>query len=67
MNLKQKNVIKEEIDKLPLVGRIYPIKQHDKIALIFIAKKKNNKLTICMYYIKLNNMTRKEPFLTPFK
>ncbi len=58
--------VRENMNKLPNVGFIYPIETTQWFSLLVIIPKKNVKLRICVDYWKLNAQTKKDPFPLPF-
>ncbi len=54
MNPNYVVVIKQDIDKLLVVGFIQPIKEATWLSPIVIVPKKNGKLKICVDFKKLN-------------
>jgi hypothetical protein len=58
--------VKERIDKLLRVGFIRPVKRAVWLSLIVVVPKKNDKLTVCVDYRKLNAATITDAFPLPF-
>ena len=66
MNPNYAAKVKEEIDKLLLVGFIWPVKQATWLSPIVVVPKKNGKIRVCVDYQKLNAATVTDAFLLPF-
>jgi hypothetical protein len=58
--------IKQDIDKLLVVGFIQSIKEVTWLSPIVVIPKKNGKLRICIDFKKLNATTKKDPYPLPF-
>jgi hypothetical protein len=59
-------IIKQNIDKLFVVGFIKPVEKATWLLQILIVPKKNGKLIICVNFKKHNVTTNKYPLLLPF-
>ncbi len=66
MNLNYATVIKQDLDKLLVVGFIQPVEQATWLSLTVVVLKKNNKLHICIDFWKLNTTTKKDLYPSPF-
>ena len=62
MNPALKNIVKEELQKLPNVGFVYPIPNGKWVSPLVIVPKKNGKWWICVDYTNLNKATQKDYF-----
>jgi len=58
--------VKEELDKLLVVGFIYPISYSQWVFPLVVVPKKNGKLWICIDYWALNEATRRDHCPLPF-
>jgi hypothetical protein len=59
-------IVKQNIDKLLVVGFIKPIEDTTWLSPIIVVPKKNGKLRICVDFRKLNVATKKNPYPLPF-
>jgi len=62
MNPNLKEIVKEELQKLPNVNFIYPISDSLWVSPLVIIPKKNGKWRICIHYRELNKATLKDHF-----
>ena len=65
MNTTLNNIIKEELQKLLVVGFIYPIQDNQWVCPLVIVQKKIGKWWICVDYKELNKATQKDHFPLP--
>jgi hypothetical protein len=66
LNLNYVMAIKQDIDKLLVVGFIQLVKEVTWLSPIVVVLKKNGKLIICVDFRKLNKVTKKDPYPLPF-
>jgi hypothetical protein len=66
MNPNYVAIVKQDLDKLLAAGFIEPIEQATWLSPIVVVPKKNGKLSICIYFQKLNAATKKYPYPLPF-
>ena len=66
MNPNYAAKVKEEIDKYLEAGFIYHVDKMEWSSAIVIVPKKNGKLRVCVYYRKLNAVTKVDLFPLPF-
>jgi hypothetical protein len=59
-------VVKQDINKLLIVGFIQLVEEATWLSPIVVAPKKNGKLRICIDFKKLNVATKKDPYPLPF-
>jgi hypothetical protein len=59
-------IIKQDINKLFVVGFIKPIEKATRLSSIVVVPKKNGKLRICVDFKKLKVATIKDLYLLPF-
>jgi hypothetical protein len=65
LNPNYATLVKQDIDKLLVVGFIQPMEEATCLSSIIIPKK-NGKLKICVDFRKLNAATKHDPFPLPF-
>jgi hypothetical protein len=66
LNLNYATIIKQDIDKLLVVGFIQFVKEATWLLPIVVVPKKNGKLRISIDFRKLNVATKKDPYPLPF-
>ena len=66
MNPNQREIVKEELQKLLNVNFIYPISHSQWVSLLVIVPEKNGKWRVCIDYRELKKTTLKYHFLLPF-
>jgi hypothetical protein len=66
MNPNYATVIKQDLNKLLVVGFIKLVEQVTWLSLIVVVPKKKNKLHICIDFQKLNTTTKKDLYPSPF-
>jgi hypothetical protein len=66
LNMKHKEKVKEEIDRMLEVGIIEPIVESNLISLMVVQDNKTWGIRICVDLIKLNDACLHDPFSTPF-
>ena len=67
LNLKYKQKVKEEIDKMLAAGIIELVKQSDWVSLMVVQEKRTKgEIRICVDLHKLNDACMHDPFLTSF-
>ncbi len=66
MNPNYAVTIKQDIDKLLIIGFIQPIEEATWLSHTMVIPKKNGKLKICVDFSKFNKATKKDPYLLPF-
>jgi len=66
LNLNYGVIVKQDIDKLLIIGFIQPIKEATWLSPTMVIPKKNGKLRICVDFSKFNKTTKKDPYLLPF-
>jgi hypothetical protein len=66
MNPNYATVIKQDLDKLLVVGFIELVEQATWLSLTMVVLKKNNKLNICIDFQKLNTTTKNDMYPSPF-
>ena len=66
MNPNLREIVKEELQKLPNVNFIYPISDSRWVSPLVIVPKKNGKWRVCIDYRELNKATLKDHFPFPF-
>jgi hypothetical protein len=59
-------IVKQDIDKLLVVGFIKLVEEVTWLYPIVVVPKKNGKLKICVDFRKFNGMTKKDLYLLPF-
>jgi hypothetical protein len=59
-------IIKQDINKLLVASFIKSVEEATWLSLIMVIPKKNEKLRICVDFIKLNVTTKKDPYPLPF-
>jgi hypothetical protein len=59
-------IIKQDIDKLLIIGFIQLVEDTTWLSPIVVILKKNGKLRIYVNFRKLNKATKKYPFFIPF-
>ncbi len=59
-------IVKQDIDKLLVVGFIKPIEEATWLSRIVVVLKKNGKLRSCVDFKKFNVAIKKNPYLLPF-
>ncbi len=59
-------VVKQNIDKLLIVGFIQPIEEATWLSPVMVMLKKNGELRSCVDFRKLNRATKKSPYPLPF-
>jgi hypothetical protein len=58
--------VKQDIDKLLTIGFIQLVEEVTLLSPIVVMPKKNGKLRICVDFMKLNKVTKKNPYPLPF-
>jgi hypothetical protein len=66
MNPNYGTVVKQNINKLLVIGFIQLVEKVTYLSPIVVVPKKNGKLKICVNFNKLNVATKKDPYLLPF-
>jgi len=66
LNPKYVAIVKQDIDKLLVVGFIKPYEEATWLSPIVVVPKKNEKLKIYVDFRKLNATTKKDPYPLPF-
>ncbi len=66
LNLNYGVIVKQDIDKLLIIGFIQPIEEATWLSPTMVIPKKNGKLRICVDFSKFNKTTKKDPYLLPF-
>jgi hypothetical protein len=66
LNPNYATMVKQDINKLLIVGFIESIEGATWLSPIVVVPKKNGKLRICIHLKKLNVATMKDPYLLPF-
>jgi hypothetical protein len=59
-------IVKHDVDKLLTANFIKPIEKATWPSPIIVVLKKNENLRICVNFIKLNVVTKKDPYSLPF-
>jgi hypothetical protein len=59
-------IVKQDINKLLIVGFIKPVEEATWLSLIMVVLRKNEKLKIYVDFKKLNATTKKDPYLLFF-
>lgn len=65
MNPKYKEQVKNELDKLLVIGYIFEVENSEWFSPIVVVPKKNGKLRVCVGYRALNKATKRDPFSYP--
>ncbi len=66
LNPNYVTVVKQNIDKLLVIGFIQLVEEARWLSPIVVAPKKNGKLRICINFKKLNEAMKKDPYPLPF-
>ncbi len=66
MNPNYATIVKQDIDKLLVVGFIKHVEEATWLLLIVVMPKKNKKLRICVDFRKFNVVIKKDPYPLPF-
>ncbi len=66
LNPNYVTIIKQDIDKLLIVGFIQSIEEVTWLSPIVVVPKNNGKLKICINFKKLNVATKKDPYALSF-
>ncbi len=66
LHLNHVTTIKQDINKLLVVGLIQFIEEATWLSPIVVVPQKNGKLRICINFIKLNAITKKDSYSLPF-
>jgi hypothetical protein len=66
LNSNYATTIKQDIDKLLVVGFIQSIEEARWLSPIMVVPQKNGKHKICIDFKKLNVATKKDPYPLPF-
>jgi hypothetical protein len=66
LNMKYKEKVKADIDKIIEVGIIDPVAESKWIIPMVVQDKKMGGITICIDIMKLNDVCLHDPFMTPF-
>ncbi len=66
MNPNYVVIVKQDINKLLIVGFIKPVEEATWLSLIMVVLRKNEKLKIYVDFKKLNATTKKDPYLLFF-
>jgi hypothetical protein len=66
LNPNYVTIVKQDIDKLLVVGFIQLVEEATWLSPIVVAPKKNDKLRICRDFKKLNVAMKKDPYPLPF-
>ena len=66
LNLRYKDRVKAEIDRMLDAGIIEPVEKSEWISLMVVQEKKTSEICICVDLRKLNDACVHDLFLTPF-
>ncbi len=66
LNPNYATIIKHDIDKLLTACFIKPTAEATRLSPIIVVPKRNGQLRICVDFIKINVITKKDPDLLPF-
>ncbi len=66
LNPNYVTVLKQDIDKLLVIGFIQSIEEATWLSPVIVVPKKTGKLKICIDFKKLNATTMKDPYPLPF-
>jgi hypothetical protein len=66
LNLNYVVIVKQNIDKLFDVGFMKFVEEVTWLSSIMVVPKRNRRLKICLHFKKLNVVTKKDPYMSPF-
>jgi hypothetical protein len=66
LNPNYATIVKQDINKLLIIGFIKLVEEVTQLSLIMVVHKKNGKLKVCVDFRKLNATTKKDLYSLPF-